>query len=107
MKETGKNSYIYYSCMITKAKYENLYIREFVEYYINLGVEKIYLGDDNEENIENFSDVLEDYIKKGLVDIENINNMNLTHHDFFEYAFRSVKLRCMMLMNFWNLMIKI
>ena len=39
MKELGKDTYIYNSCMVTKAKHENLYIREFVEYYLNLGVE--------------------------------------------------------------------
>ena len=38
MKETGKEKYIYYSCMISIAKHENLYVREFVEYYLKLGV---------------------------------------------------------------------
>ena len=43
MKEAGNNNYIYYSCILTKAKDENLYVREYVEYYLKLGVEKIYL----------------------------------------------------------------
>ena len=95
MKKRGNNNnYIYYSCVVTKAKYENLYVKEFVEHYLKLGVEKFYFGDDNPENIENLSDVLNDYIKKGIVDIEYIFNRNLTHYDFFEYTFRSVKYRC-------------
>ena len=94
MKEKGKDNYIYYSCAITKAKHENLYVREYVEHYLNLGIEKFYFGDDNEENIENLSDVLDDYIKKGIVDVEYIFDRNMTQYDFFEYAYRSVKLRC-------------
>ena len=38
-----------------------------------------YFGDDNPENIENLSDVLDDYIKKGIVDIEYVFKRNLTH----------------------------
>ena len=94
MKETGKDKYIYNICTITKIKKENLYIRDFVEYYIKLGVDKFYFGDDNPENIENLSDVLDDYIKKGIIDIEYVYKRNLTHEEFFEYSFRSLKLRC-------------
>ena len=28
-------------CMCTAAKYENKYIKEFIEYYIKLGIDKI------------------------------------------------------------------
>ena len=94
VKEAGNNNYIYYSCILTKAKDENLYVREYVEYYLKLGVEKFYFGDDNPDDAENLSDVLDDYIKKGMVDIEYINSRNLTHYDFFEYAFKSLKSRC-------------
>ena len=94
VKEAGNNNYIYYSCILTKAKDENLYVREYVEYYLKLGVEKFYFGDDNPDDVENLSDVLDDYIKKGIVDIEYINSRNLTHYDFFEYAFKSLKSRC-------------
>jgi hypothetical protein len=70
MKETGKDQYIYYSCIIAGGKYENLYLREFIDYYVNFGIEKFYLGDDDPEDIENFSDVIGDYIEKGIVDVE-------------------------------------
>ena len=94
MKETGKENYIYYACSIATAKHENLYVREFVEYYLKLGVEKFYFGDDNPEDIENLSDVLNDYIQKGIVDIEYIYTRNLLHHEFFDYTFKNVKSRC-------------
>ena len=94
VKEAGNGNHIYYSCIIAKAKFENLYIREFVEYYINLGVEKFYFGDDNPEFVENLSDVLDDYIKKGIVDVEFIYHRNIPHHDFCEYTFKAVHSRC-------------
>ena len=94
MKETGKDKYIYHTCAVAKGKYENLYAREFVEYYLSIGVEKFYIGDDTEENFENLGDVLHDYIKKGIVDVEFIHHLNTTHHGFFELAFKPIKFRC-------------
>ena len=94
MKQTGKDKYIYNVCIITKIKKENLYVRQFVEYYIKLGVDKFYFGDDYPENIENLSDVLDDYIKKGIIDIDYIFKRNISHEEFFEYSFRSLKFRC-------------
>jgi len=52
-------------------KNENLYIREWIKWYKNLGINKIYLYDNNEINGERFEDVISDYIKSGFV--ENIN----------------------------------
>ena len=94
MKMAKNGTHIYHSCIIAKAKNENLYAREFIEYYLNLGVEKFYFGDDNEDFVENLSDVLDDYIKKGIVEIEYINNLHMPHHDFCEYTFKAIKFRC-------------
>ncbi len=70
------------------AKNENLYIRDWVEYHKNLGIDQIFLYDNNDKNGEYFNDVIQDYIKskyvivfnkrgieKGLV--YNKNNINL------------------------------
>ncbi len=35
---------------------ENHYIREWIEYYLNLGVDKIFLYDNNDINGEKFED---------------------------------------------------
>ena len=48
------------------ARLENLYIREWVEYYKNLGVDNICLYDNNGDGEENFNDVIGDFIKDGF-----------------------------------------
>ena len=57
-------------CVI--AKNENLYIKEFVEYYKNLGIKKIYLYDNNDINGENFNIILNKYLNSEFVKIKNI-----------------------------------
>ena len=42
----------YYACFCGIAKLENKYAKEFIEYYINLGVEKFIFGDNNLPNTE-------------------------------------------------------
>jgi len=54
-------------------KKENLYAKEFVDYYIKLGIKKIIIYDDNEINGEKFEDVLKEYIIKGKVEIIDIH----------------------------------
>jgi len=41
--------------LCTMGKWENLYVKEFIEYYIKLGVDHIFIYDDNEPNIERLS----------------------------------------------------
>ena len=49
---------------------ENRYAAEWVEHYIHLGVDKIYIYDNNRpEDGECFSDVLQPYIEAGFVEI--------------------------------------
>lgn len=51
------------------AKNENLYIREWVEWYKKLGVSKIFLYDNNELDGERFEEVINDYIENNFVEI--------------------------------------
>ena len=53
---------------------ENRYIREYVEYYKNIGVDKIFLYDNNYDGEEIFQDVIADYIESGFVDVTNYRN---------------------------------
>ena len=53
------------------AKNENLYIREWVEWYKNLGISKIFLYDNNDIDGERFEEVINDYIESGFVEIKN------------------------------------
>ena len=65
----------YKICLCTNGKKENLYVREYVEYYISYGVDKIFIYDNNEENGERFQEVINDYINKGYVEIINYRGL--------------------------------
>ena len=54
-------------CVI--AKQENLYIKEFIEYYKNLGIKKIIIYDNNDLKNENFEKILKNEIIDGFVKI--------------------------------------
>ena len=58
-------------CLCTLGKNENKYVKEFIEYYKNLGVDKIFLYDNNDILGENFEYVINEYIERGFVEILN------------------------------------
>lgn len=58
------------------AKMENLYLRDFVEYYKNLGVENIVLYDNNDVNGEYPQQVIGDYISNGFVIYKNARGLH-------------------------------
>lgn len=53
---------------------ENQYIREYVEYYKDLGVTNICLYDNNHDGEEHFEDVVGDYIDSGFVILKDKRN---------------------------------
>ena len=59
-------------CICTIGKKENLYAKEYVDYYKNIGINKIFIYDNNDKNDEKFELVLKDYINDGFVEILNI-----------------------------------
>jgi len=63
-------------CLCVIAKDENLYAKEYVNYYKQLGYEHIYIYDNNELNGEKFEDVIQDEIDSGFVTIINIRGMS-------------------------------
>ena len=50
--------------LCTMGKQENLYVKEFISYYIRLGMDKIFIYDDNDNNTEQISDVVEKRFRK-------------------------------------------
>lgn len=75
------NSFYYYTQRYNKtgkialcciAKCENDYIREFVEYYKDMGIDNIYIYDNNDIDGERFDIVLKDHIESGFCKIIDI-----------------------------------
>jgi hypothetical protein len=52
-------------------KQENLYIKNFIDYYKKLGITKIIIYDNNDLDGEKFEDVIKNEIDKGYVTIIN------------------------------------
>ena len=71
-------------CLCVIAKNENLYVREFVEYYLNIGYNKIFIYDNNDKNGESFDEVINDYIQKGFVNIIDFGERSSLSRPIFD-----------------------
>ena len=69
--------------LCTMGKMENLYIKEFVDYYTKLGIDHIFIYDDNEPGTEKISDALDKNHKKTVT----IKETNTFHIDNQSTAF--------------------
>lgn len=56
----------------TMAKKDNLYIKEFLDYYIKLGVDHIFIYDNNEKKTEKFTDIIDKSYKNYVTIYKNI-----------------------------------
>ena len=65
------------------ARKENLYIRDLISYYLSIGFEKFIIGDNNFPNIEKLSDVTQDYINKGILDIIEFFGSSKSQEEFY------------------------
>lgn len=54
---------------------ENKYIREFVDYYRNVGFTNVCLYDNNRDGEDDFHDVIGDYIENGYVILKDYRNI--------------------------------
>lgn len=70
---------------------ENKYIREFVEYYKNLGFTNICLYDNNREGEEHFEDVIGDYIDSGYVILKNWRDEKLCQSQSYDDCYSTYK----------------
>ena len=85
---------IYFACFCGIASLENKYAKEFIEFYINLGVEKFFVGDNNLPNTEKLSDILQDYIKNGTVEIFEMFGSIFGQSEFGQSIYEKYKTRC-------------
>lgn len=60
-------------CAIVKN--ENLYIREWINWYKHIGISKIFLYDNNDIDGEKLEDVINDYIKDKFVEVINVRGL--------------------------------
>jgi len=75
-------------CICSIGKNENLYVREFVEYYFNLGIDKIFLYDNNDINGEKFENVLMDFIQNNFVEIIDVRGLSSIQIPIYNYCYR-------------------
>ena len=83
-----KNNKFKGAAMCVIAKKENLYINEFVNYYRQLGIKKIYLYDNNDLFGENFSNVLKKEIKHNFVEIINVRGKSRYQRQSYEDCYQ-------------------
>ena len=77
--------------LCTIAKMENLYIREFVEYYKSIGVNKIIIFDNNNKDGERFEEIINDYINNDFVNIINYRDCKKCQYQSYEECYNKFK----------------
>ena len=69
-------------------KNENLYVKEFINYYLKLGIDKIIIYDDYDFNSEKISDMIDSQYRKFVKIYEakkiNISNQSIAFSDCYE-----------------------
>ena len=78
----------FFACFVGMGKNENKYIREYIEYYSKLGVEKFIIGDNNDNNTEKISDVIQDYINDNIIDIINLTDLNFGQSELYNLTYK-------------------
>ena len=58
----------------TMGKRENLYVKEYVDYYVKLGIDHLFIYDDNDQNTERISDEVEPKYETYVTVYENIKD---------------------------------
>lgn len=71
-------------------KREKEYIREFVEYHLKLGFDKIYVGDNNDDVDEHYDGILADLIKDNKVAILNYRHAPSQQIQFYNYIIDNI-----------------
>ncbi|MBQ3414758.1 MAG: glycosyltransferase family 92 protein [Clostridia bacterium] len=70
------------------AKYENNYIREWVQHYITLGFDNVILYDNNDIDGEIFNDVIGDYIRSNYVILKDKRGEMFNQKEFYNECYK-------------------
>ena len=84
----------YFCCFCAVGRKENRYSRELISYYMSIGVDKFVFIDNNLPDTEKFSDVLQDYIKNGTVDIIEMIGSGKFHSELFGILYDKYQNQC-------------
>ena len=76
-------------CLCTICKNENLYLREYVEYYRLLGFDRIIIFDNNDINGETIDNLLKEYILNKFVEIIDIRGLKAVQIGAYNYCYKS------------------
>ena len=85
------SKYLINTALCVVAKRENRYIKEFVEYYKNLGITHIFLYDNNDIEDENFNNILKDYINNNFVKIINYRGLFKPQKNAYKNCYNNLK----------------
>ncbi len=72
-------------------KNENLYAKEFVEFYHSLGFDKIIIFDNNDLDGEKFDDILKNYLADKIVEIIDIRGLKSVQLSVYNYCYKKNK----------------
>ena len=93
LKKYLKEKKIFF-CFCGIARYENKYARELISYYLSIGTGKFILGDNNFLGTEKLSDVLQDYINNGTVDIIDHIGEGISQSGYYGEVYEKYKNKC-------------
>lgn len=79
----------YIVCCICKN--ESKYIEEFIEYHLELGFDKIIIGDNNDVDGERYDEQLKDYIDYGEVEIVDLRGLVAQQLPFYNSIIKNYK----------------
>ena len=75
-------------CICSIGKNENLYVKEFIDYYLLSGVKKIIIYDNNDINGENLKDIIQDIYSK-RVEIIDVRGMTSIQIPIYNYCYKN------------------
>ena len=90
----NNSNYTYFACFVAIGRQENKYVREIIDYYSKLGVDKFLIADNNLENTEKFSDVIQDHIDSGLVEINEVFGSPIGQAELYKITYEKYGNKC-------------
>ena len=66
-------------CICSIGKNENLYVKEFIDYYLLSGVKKIIIYDNNDIDGENIKDIIKEHYSKrvNVIDVRGMTSIQI------------------------------